>query len=341
MSMRKMFGFWIVFVLGMVLLLSACGEQSQEDVVENLEESLEKLEGYKAEAEMDMKTGQEDQTFSIDVWHKKSDFYRVSLSNEHDDEESQIILKNEDGVFVLTPALEKNFKFQSDWPENSSQPYLYQSLINDVITDAEAEFESTDSHYVFRTKTNYQSNNNLPFQEIHFDKKTYTPVLVKVLDNDGNALVEVNFSSFNKEAAFEDDDFTMEKNMAQGSEDTPTSGQATEERPFTVVFPSYMAGAELTEQTEVDLEDGERVILSYAGDKSFTLVQEKMDVQPTLSSPQEVNGDIVNLGHTIGAISENKIEWSSGGMDFLLASDQLTQEELVQIAQSVQNQEVK
>ena len=110
--MRKMFGFWIVFVLGMVLLLSACGEQSQEDVVENLEESLEKLEGYKAEAEMDMKTGQEDQTFSIDVWHKKSDFYRVSLSNEHDDEESQIILKNEDGVFVLTPALEKNFKFQ-------------------------------------------------------------------------------------------------------------------------------------------------------------------------------------------------------------------------------------
>jgi outer membrane lipoprotein-sorting protein len=336
-----MFVFWCVFVLGMVLLLSACGEQSQEDVIENLEESLEELEGYKAEAEMNMKTGQEDQTFSIDVWHKKSDLYRVSLSNEQDDEESQIILKNEDGVFVLTPALEKNFKFQSDWPENSSQPYLYQSLVNDVVMDPEAEFESTDSHYIFRTKTNYQSNNNLPFQEIQFDKKTYTPVLVKVLDNDGNALVEVSFSSFNKEAAFEDDDFTMEKNMAGGSADEPTSAEAAEESPFTVVFPSYMAGAELTEQKETDLEDGQRVILSYTGDKNFTIVQEKQDVQPTLSSPEEVSGDIVNLGHSIGAMSENKIEWSSGGMDFLLASDQLTQEEMVQIAQSVQNQEVK
>src|SRR5699024_6920800 len=220
---------------------------------------------YKAEAEMDMKTGQEDQTFSIDVWHKKSDFYRVSLSNEHDDEESQIILKNEDGVFVLTPALEKNFKFQSDWPENSSQPYLYQSLINDVITDEEAEFESTDSHYIFRTKTNYQSNNNLPFQEIHFDKKSYTPVNVKVLDKDRNALVEVNFSSFNEDAAFEDDDFSMDKNMAQGAEDAPTSGQAMEEQPFSVLFPSYSAGAELTEQKEVELNDGQRVILSYTG----------------------------------------------------------------------------
>ncbi|WP_164214626.1 outer membrane lipoprotein carrier protein LolA [Virgibacillus sp. YIM 98842] len=339
--MKRMFVFWSVFVLGMVLLLSACGEQSQEDVAESLQKSLEEMEGYKAEAEMSMKTGQEDQTFSIDVWHKQPDFYRVSLSNEAEHEESQIILKNEDGVFVLTPALEKNFKFQSDWPENSSQPYLYQSLVNDVVTDPEAEFESTDSHYIFRTKTNYQSNNNLPFQEIQFDKKSYTPVAVKVLDHDGNALVEVNFSSFDKEAAFEDDDFTMEKNMAGGAADEPTSGQATEESPFTVVFPSYMAGAELTEQKEVELENGKRVILSYTGDKNFTLIQEQLDVQSTLSSPEEVNGDIVNLGHSIGAISENMIEWSSGGMDFILASDQLTQEEMVQIAQSVENQEVK
>jgi outer membrane lipoprotein-sorting protein len=339
--MKRIFVFRSVFVLGIVLLLSACGEQSQEDVVENLQKSVEELDGYKAKAEMVMKTGQEDQSFSIDVWHQQPEFYRVKLSNDQDDEESQIILKNEDGVFVLTPALEKNFKFQSDWPENSSQPYLYQSLVNDVAMDPDAEFESTDSHYVFRTKTNYQSNNNLPFQEIQFDKKSYTPVSVSVLDNDGNALVEVNFSSFDKDATFEDDDFTMDKNMTNASAEEPASGTAAEESPFTVVFPSYMAGAELTEQREVDLENGQRVILSYTGDKNFTLIQEQHHSQETLSSPQEVSGEIVNLGHSIGAISENMIEWSTGGMSFRLASDQLTQEEMVQVAQSVQDQEVK
>src|SRR5690625_3263471 len=178
-------------------------------------------------------------------------------------------MKKEDGEFDISQDLKKIFKFQSDWTENSSQPYLYQSLVSDVVTDPEAEFESTDSHYIFRTKTNYQSNNNLPFQEIHFDKKSYTPVVVRVLDHDGNALVEVNFSSFDKEATFEDDDFTMEKNMAGQSADEPTSGQAAEESPFTVVFPSYMAEAELTEQKEVELENGKRVILSYTGDKNF------------------------------------------------------------------------
>src|SRR5699024_3232046 len=98
-------------------------------------------------------------------------------ANDEDEKSSQIILKNKDGVFVLTPSLNKSFKFQSEWPDNSSQPYLYQSLINDIIKDSEATFEVTDAHYIFYIKTNYQSNNNLPFQEIYLDKKSYTPVL--------------------------------------------------------------------------------------------------------------------------------------------------------------------
>lgn len=338
--MKKMFGFWIVIVFGLVLLLSACGEKSQEDVVEKLGENLEDMNGYKAKAEMAMNTGQEEQKFSIDIWHKKDDFYRVGLTNNHDDKGSQVILKNEDGVFVLTPALNKSFKFQTEWPENSSQPYLYQSLINDVIKDGEAEFEATDTHYVFKTKTNYQSNNNLPFQEIYFDKKTYTPVLVKVLDKDKNALVEVKFTSFDTNPEFKDDDFTMEKNMASTAAEEPVSAQVSTES-LTVFLPEYSAGAELTEKREVDLENGERVIFTFSGEKNFTLVEETAEVVATLSAPKEVEGEIVNLGYTVAALSENKLEWSHDGIDFVLASDELTKEELIQVAQSVQGQEVK
>ncbi|OZU89192.1 DUF4367 domain-containing protein [Virgibacillus indicus] len=338
--MKKMFGIWIVIVLGLVLLLSACGEKSQEDVVEKLGENLDEMDGYKAKAEMAMNTGQEEQKFAIDIWHKKDDFYRVGLTNNQDDKGSQVILKNEDGVFVLTPALNKSFKFQTEWPENSSQPYLYQSLINDVLKDGEAEFEATDEHYVFKTKTNYQSNNNLPFQEIYFDKKTYTPVLVKVLDKDRNALVEVTFTSFDTNPEFKDDDFTMEKNMASGTVEQPVSAQAPAES-LSVFLPEYLAGAELTAKREVDLENGERVILSFTGEKNFTLVEETTEVVPTLSAPKEVEGEIVNLGYTVAALSENKLEWSHNGVDFVLASDELTRDELIQVAQSVQGQEVK
>ncbi len=340
MSMKRMLGIFIVMA-GFVFLLAACGEKTQEDVLADLKDTMDSMEGYKAKAEMSMNTGQEDQKFAIDIWHKKEDMFRVALTNSMDEKGSQVILKNEDGVFVLTPALKKNFKFQSDWPENSSQPYLYQSLVNDIQKDKEAEFETTDTHYIFKTKTNYQSNNNLPYQEIHFDKKSLTPVEVKVLDKDKNSLVEVNFSSFEKDASFAEDDFSMEKNMATSTEvDEAVSGNV-ENNALTVSLPTFLAGAELEQKKEVDLDNGKRAILTFSGEKNFTLVQEKRDVLPTMSSPQEVKGNIINLGHTVAGLSNNTLEWSYNGVDYILASDELTKEELIQVAQSVQGQEVK
>lgn len=339
--MRKYLNIWMILLIGLaLLLLTACGEKSQEAVVSKLEDNVKTMDGYKAKAEMDMHTGQEEQKYEIDVWYKKEDFYRVALKNDQDEKGSQVILKNADGVFVLTPALNKSFKFQTEWPENSSQPYLYQSLVDDVLKDAEATFEVTDTHYVFHTKTNYQSNNNLPFQEIYFNKKDYTPELVKVLDKDKEPLVEVTFKAFETNPSFGDQDFNMKDNMTSSNLDTPVSG-AVETDSFTVVFPLYMAGSELEEKKEVTLEDGKRVIMSFTGEKNFTLVQDKFDVLPTLSSPEEIKGDIVNLGYTMGALSDNSVEWSHDGVNFYLASEDLTKEELIEVAQSVQGKEAK
>lgn len=332
----------MIVVFGLVFVLAACGEQSQEDVVKKLGSNVADLTGYKANVEMKMNTGQEEQLFKIDVWHKKEEFYRVALSNNQQDKGSQIILKNKDGVFVLTPELKKSFKFQSDWPDNSSQPYLYQSLVEDVANDEEAEFTSDENHYIFKTKTNYQSNNNLPYQEIYFDKENYTPALVKVLDTDGNAVVEVKFNSFELNPSFNDKDFEIEENMASVTpEDVPTSGDGVIDE-LEVMVPIQTVGAELAEQIEVDLENGKRIISTFTGEKNFTLVQEKRNVVETLQSPVEVEGDIVNLGFgAIGALSENAVEWDYNGSNFYLASDQLTREELVEVAQSVQGHNVK
>lgn len=331
----------ISFSLILIAILAACGEKSQESVVEKLEDTVQAMDGYKAQAVMKMSTGQEEQKYDIDIWHKKEDFYRVDLNNDKDEKGGQVILKNEDGVFVLTPALKKSFKFQTEWPHNSSQPYLFQSLVSDVLEDSEATFEATDSHYVFQTKTNYQSNNNLPYQEIYFNKKTYTPELVKVLDKDKNALVEVAFSNFELDATFKDTDFQMDENMTNEQEEAANAPVEEEAQTLEVFFPLETAGSELVEKKEVDLEDGKRVILSFEGEKNFTMVQEKRDVVPTLSAPKEVKGDIVNLGHAIGALSENAVEWTENGVDYYLASNELTKEELIEVASSVQGKEVK
>src|SRR5699024_7209698 len=98
----------------------------------------------------------------------------------------------------------------------------------------------------------YQSNNNLPFQEIRFHKKDYTPEVVKVLDKDKNAVIEVSFTSFDMDPSFEENDFVLEENMASTSEDVPVSGEEQSDS-FAVMFPLNTAGSELSEKKEQEL----------------------------------------------------------------------------------------
>lgn len=335
----------LLILIGLFVIFAAgCGGKSQESVVKKIEGTLQDINGYKAQAEMTMKTGQDERSYDVDVWYKKGeeDFYRVGLGNDGD-EGGQVILKNSEGVFVLTPALKKSFKFQTDWPENSSQPYLYQSLVHDVLTDKDATFTATENHYVFSTKTNYQNNTNLPFQEVYFDKKSYTPTAVKIMDKDKNVLVEVAFQEIETNPNFAEHDFNREAILEETLADMSVSNmEQTDE--LAVMYPLKTLGAELIEQEEVSLEDGERVIMTFKGDRNFTLIQEKLSVVPTSTdndTVQEMSGDLVNLGHGVGSITNNTIEWNYNGTDFYLASEDMTMDELIEVASSIEGQEVK
>ncbi|MBG9549377.1 LolA family protein [Cytobacillus firmus] len=333
---------WFLLLAGLlvVLALSACGSKTQEDVVKDLDKKLEDVKGYKAEAKMTLQMGTDPQTYEIEVWHKDPDFYRVNLKNAQK-EQSQMILRNNDGVFVLTPALNKSFRFQSEWPQNSSQAYLYESLVKDIMEDKEAKFSATKDHYLFETKTRYQNNQMLPVQEIKLKKSDLSPVSVKVMDPDKNALVTVEFSNVKFNASFDKKDFDMQKNMTGAQLEVPVMAEV-EDQEFTVKYPQMdMADVKLVDEQEMKTEDGKRVVLTYDGEKSFTLVQEKAAVMPTSSVVTSVKGEPVDLGFTIGALSDNTISWTYQGVDYMIASNDLSPEEMSDIARSVQGEMVK
>ncbi|WP_045519265.1 LolA family protein [Neobacillus niacini] len=324
----------VITGLMVVFLLAACGSKSKDDVVKELTGKLNDLSGYKVDAKMTLKMGTDSQVYNVEIWHKDPTFYRVNLKNTEKDQ-SQMILRNKEGVFVLTPALKKSFKFQSDWPQNSSQAYLYESLIKDIVEDKEAKFSTTKEHYVFETKTRYQNNSMLPIQEIKLNKEDLSPAVVKVMDPDRNALVTVEFSKVKFNASFDDSDFDMKKNMTRADLNLPVMADS-KDTAFTVKYPTADLGAKLVDEKEVKLENGKRVVLTYEGEKSFTLVQEKVTVKEASTSPTYVDGDLVDLGVTIGAVSEGSITWTMDGVDYMIASNDLTEKELVEIARTVQ-----
>lgn len=320
--------------LMVMVVLAACGSKSKEDVVQELSGKLDDLSGYKVDAKMTLKMGTDSQVYNVEIWHKDPTFYRVNLKNAERDQ-SQMILRNKEGVFVLTPALKKSFKFQSDWPKNSSQAYLYESLIKDIIEDKEAKFSSTKDHYVFETKTRYQNNTMLPTQEIKLNKSDLSPAVVKVMDPDRNALVTVEFSKVQFNASFDDSDFDMKKNMTRADLNMPVMGESKDQA-FTVKYPTELNGTKLMNEEKVAIDNGSRVVLTYEGEKSFTLVQEKAEVKEASTSPTYVDGDLVDLGFTIGALTDQSVTWSVDGVDYMIASNNMTEEELVEIARSVQ-----
>ncbi|WP_096201998.1 LolA family protein [Bacillus sp. FJAT-45350] len=318
----------------LTILLVGCGEKTQEDIIEDLDKKLGEMTGYKANATMTLQTGKDPQDYEVEIWHQKENYFRVALKNENKDQ-SQIILRNDDGVFVLTPALNKSFRFQSDWPNNNSQVYLYDSLITDILMDPERQFSASEDHYVFQTNTNYQ-NKNLSSQEITLNKKDLAPASVKIMNPDFEVLVQVNFNSFEMNPSFNEGDFDMERNMTGAKMEVPTMAEPEMDEPLTVYFPMYEPqGTSLTDSKEISTEDGKRVVLSYTGENSFTLIQQKSRVV-TASTPMTLsNGEPVDLGFTVGVMNENEIMWSYEGVDFYLASNDLHKEEMMAIARSV------
>lgn len=324
-----------------IILVAGCGEKTPENVVKQLEKKFSEVSGYKMEAEMTMQTGQEARNYDIDIWYQKGEesFYRVVLEND-EGEGGQVILRNEEGVFVLTPALKKSFKFQKDWPDNSSQPYLYQSLLKDITSDKEATYTATDSHYVFQTKTNYQNNTNLPYQEVHFDKKSLMPAAVKVMDKEREVVIDVVFTSMEVDPSFAANDFNRESILDSALADMSVANME-ELQQLAVLYPLETLGAELVEKKEVSLDSAERVILTFKGEKNFTLIQEQPTTLEVAASDREMQGELVSLGHSVGAVSDAALEWNFQGTDFYLASEDLTIEELIEVAASVQARGIK
>ena len=37
----------------------------------------------------------------------------------------------------MTPSINKSFKFQSEWPTNSSQSYILEAILKDISNDAD------------------------------------------------------------------------------------------------------------------------------------------------------------------------------------------------------------
>ena len=323
--MRK----YIILFGALLLLITGCGKKDMTNVKDSFIKNVEKRNTYLIKGTMNIISNEDTFTYTITAAKNKED-YRVELVNQINNHE-QIILKSKNEVYVVTPSLNKSFKFQSEWPDNGSQAYLLNSLVHDIKNDAEAKVEKHEDGFIITAKVNYPNNANLVNEKIYLDAQSEIKK-VEVLDSAGKVKITVKFNSIDYKPTFNDDYFDLNSLIDEAccEEDTTTSKSIDE-----IIYPLYLpANTYLGSKNTINTDAGNRVILTFTGESPFTLIEE-------VSAPKNefeiipVYGEPLMLSDTYGALSANSLYWTSNNIDFYISSDKLSSTELLTIAESV------
>lgn len=295
-------------------------------VIKKYKNILEKNSYYTMSGQMDIVSNEEMYNYDINVLYLKPDYYRVSLVNKQSNHE-QIILKNKNGTFVVTPSLNKSFKFQSDWPYNSSQVYILSSLLKDLESDDNVLYEEIDKKYILSSTVDYPNNTNLLSQRITFSEEIL-PEKVSVYDKDGNECITLKISKIDFKNKLKEEDFDID-DIESNSETTTTSGIDE------VMYPMYLpVGTKFKSEETIKSDESERVILTFSGDKSFILIEEASLVPDELEVTT-TSGELVFYENILGSLNESSLNWSMNGKDYYLIGNNMSNDEILKVASSM------
>ena len=343
--MKKRIIFFILMFA--VLIFTGCSKNTQNKILKKVNDNIQKHDKYEVKANLEIISNDESYNYSVLLDNYKDKYYKVSLINKANSKE-QVILKNDEAVYVITPSLNKSFKFQSSWPNNGSQIYLLESIYNDLKTDEKRSFEITKNGYVFISEVEYPSNKSLKKQKVTIDNDYYIkkveilnkkdiPMMTIVFDRPKSKnLKEDDFSLDNFiEEEKEDEESDEEKEgkkskEEQESEETETTGDLDD-----ILYPLYLpSNTKLSHKQTVNTENGQRAILTFAGDKSFILVEENSTKEKEFTVIP-TSGEPCIFMDAIGSISDNSVTWTSNNVDYYLTSTVMSQNELMEVAQSI------
>ncbi len=313
-----------------IFLFAGCGKYGEKDVIKDFSKKVDDAKSYYIDGTLEIVNNDNVYNYDVEVAYKEKNYYRVSLTNTSNNH-TQVILKNDDGVYVVTPALNKSFKFQSDWPYSNSQIYLLESLIQDIKDDDDRIFKETKDGYSFMTAVNYPNNRNLVKQKINLSKKLKLKK-VQVYNSDSVICMTMEYKKIDYSPTFKKNYFSLNTVMKTYSvEDTVEQTGVLEESIYPLMIPS---GTRLTNEEKIDKGNGERIIMTFDGEKPFLLVEETANIEneftvvPTYGEPYQ-------LMDTLGVMTNNSLNWTTNGIEYYLVSDVLNQEELVEVAQSI------
>lgn len=337
-------GKWIkrILVILVIVGLLAFGivklvQNKNSNVESNALKTLESLDSYYMEATMDFYKGEETRSYDVKVSYKKHqpcDLYRVSMFDKAIEQE-QIIIKNTDGVYVLTPALNQAYKFKGDWPLNGHKPYLYQSMVETM--QGTCDISKLDDGYLITATPDFKNMPSWTRQEMKLSKE-YKPIWVHIYDNNNDVAVKIGFSKVEFNSTFADNYFDVQDNMQESRNNLNTTTSSTlEDLPLYPV--NANVDATLKEVSNITVNGVTQVMLTYSGNESFTVIESTLSGYEQYFE-KEVDGQIVDiygiLGYCVSNENINKLYFTYNGVSYQIWSDTVSVSTLIEVASGME-----
>lgn len=289
---------------------------------------MEKMESYVLQGKMEITKGEDVKTYALNVAYQKAKIakFKVSLTDK-DLNQEQTIIRNDAGVFVVTPSLNQVFKFEGDWPMNTPKPYLLQSIL-EVVNQKNTTIKKEKGGYLIRSNVSYPSNKAYHHEEIQFDKDAKLKWLI-IYNKDNNEELKIIFDKveYNPTIAKQ----TFKEPTILKKSDSTSAIQAAD----LPLFPMSVHRSILANRTKMKVNGEEKHVLEYSGTKSFTLIETK---KKEVSNTQTIimPGEVVDALDMIGYYDGNHVSVIHDNVEFSVYSEQLTPDEMLEVINSMQ-----
>ncbi len=314
-----------VSIFSMFVLSSCSSSVSQESFIEGLIDYNSNLSSYYSNVSLEITKNEDTINFECDVYYLADDYYKVIMKDLQTNN-IQAIVKNDEGVTVLTPALNKQFKFSNDWPLNSSHAYLFQSLVKDITNDSKASIIHDDTNYVVTSTFNSKTNAALKTQKVTF-ASDYKPLYCIVLNDAQETQIKATFNEFTdnytlKESDFDTNSITTSLRLEMG--EGVFNNNIEDSKPTYTPENTDIASATLMD---------DYVIYNYSGDYNYTITCAVVEEDAVLTTYRTYD-DVVLLTSGVGVYNDNSITFYQGNIQVTIYSDSLDLEVLFEIANS-------
>lgn len=311
-----------------LLLFTSC--KKNKPIENSFPEIVNKLSSYKLVGTLESNFPSGTKECNVTTYYKSPNLYRVELQNPNA-AETQIMIKNADGVYVIVPSINKTFKVNSLWPANSSYPYLLQSLSNDIISDKNMITTKEGNNTILELKAKLFNGDEKTTQKIIFDENKM-PKEVLVYDTNRNLLTRFVIKSIEQ-------NINLDLNLFKTTESLETLYTYYQENPLEydrlVAYPTYYPEGSVLKEESITGDDMHKfAVMKFSGTTNYTIIQKFVN-NSEQNSVEYVNGDIYIMGGVFTFVGPNNINFYTEGVQYTIASNEVEVLEMIKMGESL------